>query len=436
VIIRGARARQRQFPASGIAKGPPGGVESALLPVKLRNQLLALACLLVFAAAGWLYVRTWVVQKPFGIILFVSDGLVARHLTAARLYENGASNRLELESFPYLALLRNPARDFAVPDNAAAATALATGQKVNHRTLGQDAEGRRLKTILDLARQEGRAVGLVSTGNLAAPGAAAFYAQSGDTREIDPIAVQLLGSQLDVVLGGGAGDFLPEGKGGRRKDGRDLIAEWQSKGWDLVRSKAELANVSTYRTQPIAGFFSNDALAFSDQIESGSQQPALADMVRRAIQFLQVKGHGNGYVLIVDASLATTAAERNEGERVITETLALDRAVKTAAEYAGWKSLILAVGKHGTGGLSLNGYPLVTDHGVGLLGVNAAGQPALTWASGPNGPGNAASPAAFQAPSALNTAEDVLALSRGVGADKVHGFLDNTAIFEILREAL
>jgi alkaline phosphatase len=300
--------------------------------------------------------------------------------------------------------------------------------------LSQDAQGKRLKTILDLARKEGRAVGLVTTGNLAAPSSAAFYAQSGDARETDPIAAQLLSSPIDVVLGGGAGDFLPESKGGRRKDNRDLLAELQGKGWDLVHSKAELANASTYRTGRIAGFFSNDALAFSDQIESGSQQPALADMVRRAVQFLQVSNRG--YLLIVDASLATTAAERNEGERVITETVALDRAVKTAMEYAGWKSLILAVGKHGTGGLSLNGYPLVDDHGVGLLGVNAAGQPALTWASGPNGPGNADSPSAFQAPSALNTAEDVMAVSRGVGAEKVHGFMDNTGIFRILQEAL
>ncbi len=402
--------------------------------MKLRNQLLALACLAIFAAAGWFYVRAWVVQKPFGIILFVSDGLVARHLTAARLYENGAAHRLTLESFPNVALLRNPARDFAVPDEAAAATALATGQKVNHRTLGQDAQGRRLRTILDLARKEGRSVGLISTGNLAAPGAAAFYAQSPDAGEREPIAAQLASAQLDVVLGGGAGDFLPEGKGGRRKDGRDLLAELQASGVDLVRSKAELAAAPAFRTRRLAGFFSIDPLAFSDQIESGSQQPALADMVRRAIELLQVSRRG--YVLIIDASLTTSAAQRNEGERVLIETLALDRAVRTATEYAGWKALILAVGKHATGGLSLSGYPLVTDHGVGLLGVNAAGQPALTWATGPAGPANAASPGAFQTPSALNSAEDVLALSRGVGGERVHGFMDNTAIFQILREAL
>src|ERR1700760_1771693 len=47
---------------------------------KLRNQLLALCCLLVFAAFGFLYVRTWVVPKTFGIILFVSDGMVVGHI--------------------------------------------------------------------------------------------------------------------------------------------------------------------------------------------------------------------------------------------------------------------------------------------------------------------------------------------------------------------
>ena len=64
--------------------------------MKLRNQLLALFCLLVFAGFGFLYVRAWVVQKPFGIILFVSDSLVTRHLTAARLYEGGADHKLAI----------------------------------------------------------------------------------------------------------------------------------------------------------------------------------------------------------------------------------------------------------------------------------------------------------------------------------------------------
>ena len=43
--------------------------------VKWRNQLLALFCLIVFFAFGVFYFRYWVVQKPFGIILFIGEGL-------------------------------------------------------------------------------------------------------------------------------------------------------------------------------------------------------------------------------------------------------------------------------------------------------------------------------------------------------------------------
>ncbi|HYR59666.1 MAG TPA: alkaline phosphatase [Chthoniobacteraceae bacterium] len=419
--------------------------------MKLRNQLLALGCLLVFAGFGFLYVTHWVVQKPFGIILFVSDGMVARHLTAARLYEGGADYRLAAESFPNVALIGNSAHDFAVPDAAAAATGLATGVKVNHRALATGPGGETLRSILGLAHSAGRGAGLVTTASLASPGAAAFYANSPDARDTAATATKLIGApMLDVALGGGAMDFLPKPKGGLRGDGRDLLAELQASGRELVRTKAALEDTASYRSTALVGVFSMGPMAFSDQIESGSEQPSLADMVRRAIECLET--NRKGYVLVVDAALVTSAAERNDGEHVITETLALDRAIATAVRYAGEKSLIIAVGRHAIGGMSLNGYPLRQDHGVALLGTNASGEPAITWSTGPNGPPPPAAapapaspppspdaknePAAFQTPSALNTAEDVIAIGKGPGSDKLRGFMENTEIFRLLKDAL
>ncbi len=400
--------------------------------MKLRNQLLALFCLLIFVALGVLYFQVWVRQKHFGIIVFVSDGMVARHLTAARLYEGGADHRLALDSFPYSAIVANSARDFAVPDAAAAATALATGVRVNHRNVALDSHGQPLRTLLEIAKAQGRAVGLVTNGKLTDPAPAAFYAHLADARDEESIAAQLVDrTDIDVLLGGGLRDFLPAGAKGARKDGRDLLAEMQRKGCEMVWTKADLENAATFRDKGIAGVFTPGAMAFSDEIESGSQQPSLSDMVRRAIEFLQV--NGRGYLLIVDAGLVTEAAERNNGERTINETLATDRAIATALKYAGDESLIVAVGKHGIGGLSLNGYPLRQDHGVALLGTTASGYPSLTWATGPAS-GN--EPAAFQTASALNTAEDVIAAAKGPGAEKFHGFLENTAIFDLLRDAL
>ena len=420
--------------------------------MKLRNQLLALACLALFAAGGWLYVKMWVLQKkPFGIVLFVSDGMVARQLTMARLYDGGADHQLALESFPNLALLRNGASDFAVPDDASAGTALATGQRTGHRSLAVDGEGHPLRNIAELARAHGRVVGLVTNGSLAEPTPAAFYAHATDAREREKVAVQLLeGGRPNVVLGGGAIDFLPPAAGGRRRDDRNLVEELSKRGTDIVRTKAELEDAGPSLSDGIVGLFGGESLAYASQIESGSQQPSLADMTRRAITFLQQ--NGRGYLLIVDAELIGAAASRNEGERTITETIALDRAVGTAMKYAGKNSLFLSVGRHSTGGLTLNGYPQRQDHGVALLGTSPEGYPYLTWATGPNGPAAAAGalspaagapgsnahgePAAAFFPSALNNAEDVLALGQGPGSEKLQGVQDNTVIYQIIKDAL
>src|SRR5204863_6487595 len=102
--------------------------------------MLALLCLLAFAGLGILYFQHWVVQKPFGIILFIGEGLAPQRLAATRVYAGGADARLALDSLPRLALLTNYSNNFAAPDQAAAATALATGTKVNNRALAVDEE--------------------------------------------------------------------------------------------------------------------------------------------------------------------------------------------------------------------------------------------------------------------------------------------------------
>src|SRR5436305_13429361 len=95
--------------------------------MKWRNQLLAFFCLLVFAGLGVLYVQHWVFRKPFGIILLIGEGLAPDRLAPTRAYSGGAGTRLSLDSMPRMALLTNYSKDFAAPDSAPAATAIATG---------------------------------------------------------------------------------------------------------------------------------------------------------------------------------------------------------------------------------------------------------------------------------------------------------------------
>ncbi len=403
--------------------------------MRLRNNLLALAIVLGFLGIGVLYVRFWVVQRPYGIIVFVSDGLITRHLTAARLYANGAGHRLEMERLlTHSALLRNDSVQFAVPDAASAASALATGKKARHHTVGVDEQGASVPSILEVARREGRAVGLVTNGSLSAASVAAFYAHTGNAEADQTLVPALLAApKFGVIFGGGAGDFLSGGKGGRRTDGKDLLAGLMTPRWDVIRTRAELETASPYREGTLLGLFADGALEYSKKRELGVAQPSLADLVRRAIECLET--NRRGYVLIVDDALVSQACVLNEGEHVMRETVELDRAIGTAVKYAGEKSLILAVGRTSIGGFTLSGYPMWQDKGLALLGPTPEGNPYITWATGPK-LAKANEPVAREAVGGVNTAEDVLALGLGLGAERLRGFLDNTDIFKILRDAL
>ena len=403
--------------------------------MRLRNNLLALAILLGFLGIGVLYVRFWVVQRPYGIIVFVSDGLVTRHLTAARLYENGAGHRLEMERLlTHSALVRNDSLQFAVADAASAASALATGRKARHHTVGVDERGGPIASILELARKEGRAVGLVTNGSITAASPAAFYAHTANAEDGQALAQQLIAApRFEVLLGGGSADFLPEGKGGHRKDGKDLPAGLKAPRWDVIRTRADLESASPYREGTLLGLFAEGAMEFSKKRELTVAQPSLADLVRRAIECLET--NRRGYVLVVDEALISQACLLNEGEHLMRETLELDRAIGTAVKYAGEKSLILAVGRTSIGGFALSGYPMRQDKGLALLGPTPEGNPYITWATGPK-VGKPNEPVARDAVGGVNTAEDVLALGVGLGAERLSGFLDNTDIFQILRDAL
>jgi alkaline phosphatase len=402
--------------------------------MKRRNQILALICLLVFAALGILYFQNWVVQKPFGIILFVGEGLTAQRVAAARLYSAGADAWITLDAFDSSARLRNYSADFAVPDSGAAATAFATGSKVKNGALSVDDTGAPLRTILEIAHEEGRATGIVTDGALTNPTIAAFYAHAANAKQPRELASALIDRALvDVALGGGASNFEKP----KLEQARIRVA----------RNLAELEAISDWQRSQVLGIFQDGDLPFSDEITARAEKPSLADMVRRAIELLQL--NRRGYVLVVDAHLMAAAAWQNQGERVLRETLELDRAIQTAREYAGVNVTIIVTGDVAIGGMNVNGFPFRYDRGVAILGLNSSGQPWITWATGPNGariPDNitqngertlkAVEPAAIEAPFALSTVEDVIASASGPRTDKLRGTIENTQIFSILRDAL
>ena len=402
--------------------------------MKWRNQILALICLLAFAGLGVLYFQNWVVQKPFAIVLFIGEGLTAQRLTAARVYSASADGSLAVDSFDFSARLRNYSADFAVPDSAAAATAFATGSKVKNGALSVDDSGAPLQTILEIARDGGRSTGIVTDGALTNPTIAAFYAHAANSKQPNDLAKALLDSEIvDVALGGGRSNFQ-----------RSILKESKVR---VAHNLPELEGLSGWQHPQVLGLFDDRDLPFSDEVSARTEKPSLSDMVRRAIELLQV--NRRGYLLVVDAHLMASAAWQNQAERTLRETIELDRAVQTAREYAGPNLAMIVVGDVAVGGMNVNGYPFRYDRGVAILGLNSSGQPWITWATGPNGGKapegstpegerslKAVEPAAIETPAALSTVEDMVASARGARTERIRGTIENTQIFAILRDAL
>ena len=352
------------------------------MPSRIRNKIIFLTCLLFFVAGGFLVYRYWVMQKPFAVILFISENFSPSTVSAARLFAGGADYRFKMESLPHLALASPRARDYAVADAAAAASAIATGQLVNRGALSVTPDGQILETLIEVARREGRATGLIANTPLTEPATAAFFAPGFDPRDTDSLAVHLLEkAPLDLVLGGGGAQLVPVEQGGTRQDGRDLLLEARQRGYDIVRTREELENTPGWRSPQVFGIFAEGDLAFAEDASRYPSQPTLADLVRRGIELLQF--NRRGYFLVVNAGLGGRAAQLGRGESLLREIGALDEAVEAARRFAGEDAVIIVAGLANTGGLQLNAFSFAPDRGIAVLSPSTAGTPALSWSTGP-----------------------------------------------------
>lgn len=359
------------------------------MKTKSRNITLAALLVALFAATTILLQLRWMHHRPFAVIVFLCPELSPSHLAAAQHY-GGPSAPAELESWPGLLLLQNQSLDRAAADDFAAASELATGQPALSGPLPSPHAPASPPTLLDLARQSGRATGFLTQGSLATSALTAFAAPGTNLTDPAQTATAWLHTiRPDLLLGGGLAAFLPELKGGLRKDARDLLLEARQSGYDIARTAPELASTPTWRAPRLLGLFAPDHMQPAASAPSFGQ-PTLPEMTASAIRLLQY--NQRGYLLIIEAALPALAAENNDGEALLDALLELQSAALTARQYAGKDAIILVLGTSTRGGMCLHGFSKPGTSGLAVLAPSAEGIPAITWSTGPGGPPGAKGP--------------------------------------------
>src|SRR6185295_7602191 len=100
-------------------------------------------------------------------------------------------------------------------------------------------DGASPRTVMEAAKAAGKRIGLVTTATVYDATPAAFAVHAKSRRDSQALVDRLLALEPDVLLGGGAEYFLPEGvSGGKRKDGQDVIAAFRARGHQVVRNTA------------------------------------------------------------------------------------------------------------------------------------------------------------------------------------------------------
>ena len=296
-------------------------------------------------------------SAPKNIIILYGDG------AAATQWELGRYTSRELRNRPFavadvvfrkgtLGLLTTDSADSIVTDSAAAASAMSTGQKTNNGMAGVTPDGKPVRTVMEAARARGKRIGLVTTATVHDASPTAFSVHAKSRRESQSIVDQYYALEPDVLMGGGRDYFLPKGTGGgKRTDGRDVIAAFGAKGYRIVQDTAALESAPP--GQRLLGLFADEDM--DHEIDRDAKvEPSTAQMTTAALRAL-ADSSPNGFVLFVENENTDTAGHRNDAAALIRDLWAFDDAVQVALDFQHRvpDTLIIVTGDHETGGLSL-----------------------------------------------------------------------------------
>jgi alkaline phosphatase len=295
------------------------------------------------------------------IIFLVSDGMSAGTLTMAdhfrRRHEGRASNWIQLyeEGRVRHGLMDMAAANSSVTGSAAAASAWASGHRVVNEAVNMSADGEAYRTILEIARDAGKATGLVTTTRITHATPAGFGINMPERWMEDEIAAQYRERGYDVLLGGGARHFDAD----RREDGTDLFGGFRDDGYTVARSKQDLAEWG--RTGRILGTFAESHLPYvldHNHIRAHQKRvPRLPEMAEAALARLD--RNDDGFLVQIEGGRVDHGAHANDTGGLVYDQVEFDKTIGRVLDFVDGRDDTLVI--------------ITTDHGNANPGVNATG---------------------------------------------------------------
>jgi len=254
-----------------------------------------------------------------GAIFYHPDGTSMGHWDATRILYYGPDGSLNWDRLPQMAAYRGSLTNSLSSSSNAGATIHATGTRTWKGAFGLDEQGREIvsangttNTIMEDAVECDLGTALVQTGSLIEPGTAVFVADAKNRyADVEEIALEVIESGVDILLGAGEELLLPEGVEGHfgtglRRDGRNLIEEARARGYAVVYTR-EAMQALPPETDKVLGVF-NVEDTFNDRPEEALRRaglpnylesaPTVAEMTEFALA--RIGDNPNGFLAVVE----------------------------------------------------------------------------------------------------------------------------------------
>lgn len=398
-----------------------------------------------------------------GSVVFLHpDGASVSHWTAARMAIAGPDGMLNWDRLPAMAVYRGHMKTSLAATSHGGATTHAFGVKVEPDSYGMDRDcplialSGRPMSIMREALAAGLAVGVVNSGNIDEPGTGVFLASAKSRKDGEEIAKQIVLSGAQVILSGGEMWLLPQGVKGRhgegqRTDGRNLIEEARKRGYAVVYTRDELADLPP-DTQRVLGVFARHH-TFNDQPEEKLREqhlplyaaaaPTVGEMTAAALAVLSRQG--KRFLLAVEEEGADNFANVNNAAGTIEALRRADIAYGVARDYLRRHpdTLLLTAADSDAGGLQVLAVPLAaaatplpptTANGAPLDGREGTGTP--PFLAQPDQFGNRL-PFGIAWTGLDDGAGGIIARAEGINAEALRsGSCDNSDIYRLIHLTL
>ena len=272
------------------------------------------------------------VTQAKNVILLIGDGMGPEQIKAG---EHFKGEKLSMQNFPYMTQVETRSASDAVTDSAAAATALATGNRTTNGMVGMDAEGNTFETIVDIAHNLGKRTGIIATEELNGATPMGFSAHA-DARGKTSELLESAATSSNVNLF--ASYLIP--------------AKYQNFFKDEGYEKLQIADdISESTSEKVFGSYLIPATYDSMAAEGG--YVAFDRLVTEALEYLSKDE--DGFFLMAEGSHIDHGGHENNICYMLEELIAFDNAVQAVLEWAKNRddTVVIVTADHETGGLSL-----------------------------------------------------------------------------------